>query len=193
MSDSEILLARHGQTEWSLNGQHTGRTDIPLTAEGREQSAALAPRLAGLHPALVLSSPLIRAMDTCRLAGLGDQAVEEPDLMEWHYGDYEGITSAEIRATRPGWTIWADGAPGGESPDQVGDRADRVIARLEGVEGLRMVFAHGHMLRVLAARWLGLPTAGGSMFALSTATLSGLGHEHDARVLTLWNDGSHFE
>lgn len=192
MPDNDILLARHGQTEWSVNGRHTGHTDIPLTDEGRVQAKALGARFGGIEFALVLSSPLARALDTCCLAGLGDVAVEDPDLKEWDYGEYEGITSDEIHQTRPGWTVWADGAPGGESPEQVGIRADRVVERLEAADGLCAVFGHGHMLRVLAARWVGMPTAAGAKFALSPATLSGLGREHDDRVLSLWNDGSHF-
>ncbi|MGI8845426.1 MAG: histidine phosphatase family protein [Thermoleophilaceae bacterium] len=192
MPENEILLARHGETEWSLDGRHTGSTDIPLTDEGRVQGKALASRFAGLDFALVLSSPLSRAMDTCRLVGLGDQAVQEPDLAEWDYGDYEGITTDQIRESRPGWTVWADGAEGGESPEQIGARADRVIQRLDAAGGRCAVFGHGHMLRVLAARWLDLPAADGSKLLLSTATLSGLGHERDTRAITLWNDASHF-
>lgn len=193
MVDNDTLLARHGQTEWSRDGRHTGRTDIPLTDEGRVQAAALAPRFDGLEFALVLSSPLSRAIDTCRLAGLGADAVQEPDLAEWDYGEYDGITSDEVHESRPGWSVWTDGAPGGESPEDVAARADRVIARLEATDGRCAVFAHGHILRMLAARWLSLPPAGGAMFALSTATLSGFGHEHGNHVLTLWNDGSHLE
>jgi probable phosphoglycerate mutase len=191
MPDTEILLARHGETEWSRDGRHTGLTDVPLTDTGREQARALASRFAGLQPALVLSSPLSRALETCRLAGLGEQAAEEPDLVEWDYGDYEGITTEEIRENRPGWSIFEDGAPGGESPEQIGARADRVIERLEAADGLAVAFAHGHILRVLAARWVGLPAAGGRYLALSTATLSALGRERETRVVTLWNDGSH--
>jgi len=191
MPDNEILLARHGQTEWSVNGRHTGHTDIPLTDEGRRQGEALAPRFAGLDLALVLSSPLSRALDTCRLAGLGDSAVQDGDLKEWDYGDYEGVTTDEIRESRPGWTVWTHGAAGGESSEQIGARADRVIERLEATDGRCVVFAHGHILRVLAARWIGLPASAGSLLALSTATLSGLGHDRETRMITLWNDQSH--
>jgi probable phosphoglycerate mutase len=182
-----IILARHGQTEWSRDGRHTGRTDIPLTDEGREQAAALAPRLAGKEFALVLTSPLSRAAETCRLAGLGDRAEPEPALMEWDYGDYEGITSAQIHEDRPGWTIFADGAPGGESPDQIGARVDGVIERLVAADGPCAVFAHGHVLRVLGARWIGMPASGGARLGLSTATLSVLGTEHDVRAIARWD------
>ncbi len=183
----QIILARHGETEWSRAGRHTGRTDIPLTETGREQAAALAPRLAGIDFALVLTSPLSRAAETCRLAGLGDDAVEEPALMEWDYGDYDGITSAQVHEHRPGWTIFADGAPGGETPDQVGARVDGVIERLVAAGGPCAVFAHGHVLRVLGARWIGLPPAGGARLGLATATLSVLGSEHGVRALARWN------
>jgi broad specificity phosphatase PhoE len=183
----QIYLARHGQTEWSLNGRHTGHTDIPLTDEGREQAAALAPALADLEPALVLTSPLSRAAETCRLAGLGDRGVEEPGLMEWDYGDYEGLTSEQISEDVPGWTIFEHGAAGGESPEDVAARADAVIARLAAVDGLSVVFAHGHILRMLGARWIGLPPSGGARLSLSTATLSVLGVEHDVRAIARWN------
>jgi len=183
----QITLARHGETEWSRAGRHTGRTDVPLTERGREQAAALAARLAGIDFALVLTSPLSRAADTCRLAGLGDAAVEEPALMEWDYGNYEGITSAQIHEDRPGWTIFADGAPGGETPDQVGARVDGVIERLAAAGGPCLVFAHGDVLRVLGARWIGLPPAGGARLGLGTATLSVLGSEHGVRALARWN------
>lgn len=182
-----ITLARHGETEWSRDLRHTGLTDIPLTAAGREQAAALAPALAALEPALVLTSPLSRAADTCRLAGLGHQALEEPALLEWDYGDYEGLTSARIHQDRPGWTIFEHGAPGGETPEQVGARADAVIARLVAARGPCVVFAHGHLLRVLGARWIGLPPSEGARLGLSTATLSVLGVEHDRRAIARWN------
>jgi broad specificity phosphatase PhoE len=191
--DSQILLARHGETEWSRDGRHTGLTDIPLTETGRSQARALGARLEGLAPTLVLTSPLSRAAETCRLAGLGDQAVEDPDLQEWDYGDYEGVTSDQIREERPGWTVFRDGCPGGESPEEIGARADRVVERLRSVDGLAVAFAHGHILRVLAARWVGLPASGGAYLALSTATLSGLGWEREQGVVTLWNDGGHLE
>jgi broad specificity phosphatase PhoE len=191
--ENHILLARHGQTEWSRDGRHTGRTDVPLTDTGREQARALGSRFEGLEPALVLTSPLSRAAETCRLAGLGEVAIEDPDLQEWDYGDYEGITTEEVREDHPGWTVFRDGCPGGESPEEVGARADRVVERLRGVDGLGVAFAHGHILRVLAARWLGLPADAGAYLALSTATLSALGWEREQGVVTLWNDGSHLE
>jgi len=193
MAHPEILLARHGETEWSRDLRHTGHTDVPLTDTGRGQAHALGRRFLGLHPALVLTSPLSRAAETCRLAGLGDQAVAEPDLVEWDYGDYEGRTTEEIRRDVPDWTAWDGTTPGGETPEQVGARADRVIARLAEADGPCAVFAHGHVLRVLGARWVGLPATSGALLALSTGTLSALGHERERRVLTLWNDGSHLD
>jgi probable phosphoglycerate mutase len=183
----EIVLARHGETEWSRDRRHTGRTDIPLTDNGRRQAAALRDVLAGRRFERVLSSPLSRALETCRLAGLGDEAEVTAELCEWHYGDYEGITTAEIRKRRPGWNLWRDGCPGGETAADVGRRVDRVIASLEGVEGDVGVFAHGHVLRVLTARWLGLGPEAGALFKLDTGTLSGLGYERETRVITRWN------
>jgi probable phosphoglycerate mutase len=193
MPDTEIMLARHGETEWSRDLRHTGHTDIPLTDIGREQARALATRFSDLELAFVLTSPLSRATESCRLAGLGDQAVEEPDLVEWDYGEYEGMTTEEIRQDVPGWTVWDGGAPGGEDANQVGARADRVIARVREADGPGVVFAHGHVLRVLGARWIGLPAASGALLALSTSTLSTLGYERDRQVLTLWNDGGHLQ
>jgi len=193
MPDTEIMLARHGETEWSRDLRHTGHTDIPLTETGREQARALATRFSDLELAFVLTSPLSRATESCRLAGLGDQAVEEPDLVEWDYGEYEGMTTEEIRRDVPGWTVWDGAAPGGEDADQVGARADRVIARVREADGPGVVFAHGHVLRVLGARWIGLPAASGALLALSTSTLSTLGYERDRQVLTLWNDGGHLQ
>ena len=193
MPDTEIMLARHGETEWSRDLRHTGHTDIPLTDIGREQARALATRFSDLELAFVLTSPLSRATESCRLAGLGDQAVEEPDLVEWDYGEYEGMTTEEIRRDVPGWTVWDGGAPGGEDANQVGARADRVIARVREADGPGVVFAHGHVLRVLGARWIGLPAASGALLALSTSTLSTLGYERDRQVLTLWNDGGHLQ
>jgi probable phosphoglycerate mutase len=184
----EVVLARHGETEWSRAKRHTGRTDVPLTQEGRAQAEALAPRLAGRDFALVLSSPLSRALDTCRLAGLGDRAETDADLEEWDYGEYDGITSVEIRESRPDWSLWRDGCPNGESPAEVGARADRVLARLAELDGDAILFAHGHVLRVLAARWLELEPVDGSKLALDVATLSVLGHEHEtSRVIRAWN------
>jgi broad specificity phosphatase PhoE len=183
----EIVLARHGETQWSRDRRHTGRTDIPLTEHGRRQAAALRGALAGRRFERGLSSPLSRALETCRLAGLGDQAEVTADLCEWNYGVYEGITTAEIRERRPGWNLWRDGCPDGETAADVGRRVDRVIASLEGVEGDVAVFAHGHVLRVLTARWLGLDPEAGALFKLDTGTLSALGYERETRVITRWN------
>jgi probable phosphoglycerate mutase len=183
-----LTLIRHGDTEWSLSGRHTGWTDLPLVASGRRQARQLGKRLAGRSFALVLSSPLSRALETSRLAGLGDAVTTDPDLREWNYGDLEGLTSDEIRQRMPGWTIWSGPVPGGETADDVGRRADRVIERLRGIDGDVAIFAHGHLLRVLAARWLGLPADHGALFELSTATLSRLGWERERRVVELWNE-----
>jgi probable phosphoglycerate mutase len=184
---SELLLARHGETEWSLNGRHTGRTDLPLTENGRRLALRLAPRLEG-HPfALVLTSPLRRASETCELAGLGAQSQVRDDLREWDYGDYEGITTAEIQRRRPGWSLWRDGCPNGEVAAQVGARADRLIAEVRAADADSIAFGHGHMLRVLAARWLGLGPESGAMFALDTGTLSTLGYEHGTAVIRSWS------
>jgi broad specificity phosphatase PhoE len=184
----ELWLIRHGETEWSRSGQHTGRTDLPLTAQGERQAALLGRRLAGRKFALVLTSPLGRARETCRLAGFGGVARDEPDLMEWDYGAYEGRTTAQIREEVPGWIIWKGGVRGGESADQVGARCDRVIARCADVDGDVALFAHGHVLRILAARWLELPAARGRHLALDTASLSVLGHERETRVIRSWNE-----
>ena len=183
----EIVLARHGETEWSRDRRHTGRTDIPLTDNGRRQAGVLGDALAGQSFARVLSSPLSRALDTCREAGLGDRAELTGDLCEWDYGEYEGITTAEIRARRPGWNLWRDGCPGGETAADVGRRVDRVLDSLAGLEGDAAVFAHGHVLRVLTARWLGLGPEAGALFKLDTGTLSTLGYERETRVITCWN------
>jgi broad specificity phosphatase PhoE len=183
----EILLVRHGETEWSRDRKHTGRTDIPLTEIGRKEAAMLRDSLAGRSFARVLSSPLSRALETCRLAGLGDEVELTDDLREWDYGEYEGITTAEIREGRPDWYLWRDGCPGGETAADVGLRADRVIASLAGVEGEAALFAHGHVLRVLTARWLGLGPEAGALFKLDTGTLSALGYERETRVITRWN------
>jgi len=184
----EIYLIRHGETAWSLSGQHTGRTDIPLTPRGEQQADMLTRRLAGRKFALVLTSPLVRARETCRLSGYAALARSEPDLMEWDYGAYEGRTTAEIRRETPGWNLWTSGPRGGESAEQVGARADRVISRAVEVAGDVALFAHAHVLRILAARWLGLPADGGRYFALDTAALSVLGHEHETRVFRRWNE-----
>jgi probable phosphoglycerate mutase len=187
----QIWLVRHGETEWSASGQHTGRTDIPLTPTGQRQAAALGRLLAG-HPfALVLSSPLGRARETCRLAGHAAAAVMTDDLREWDYGDYEGRKTADIRKDVPGWTIWAGPVPGGETIEQVAQRARRVIERAVAAGGDVALFAHGHVLRVLAACWLGLPPDGGRLLALGTASLSVLGYERETRVITSWNQDWH--
>jgi broad specificity phosphatase PhoE len=183
----EIVLARHGETEWSRDGRHTGRTDIPLTDQGRRQAELLRDALAEWRFARVLSSPLERARDTCRLAGLGDLAEITEDLLEWDYGDYEGITTVRIREQRPDWNLWRDGCPNGEVAASVGDRVDRVIAAVEAVDGAVVLFAHGHVLRVLAARWLGLGPESGALLALGTGTLSVLGYERETRVVRRWN------
>jgi probable phosphoglycerate mutase len=182
-----LFVVRHGETEWSRAGRHTGRTDLPLTPEGERQAIALVPRLAGSRFALVLTSPLRRARDTCRLAGFGDVARVEPDLAEWDYGSHEGKTSSEIDGQHPGWTIWTGPVPGGETPGQVAARADRVIAAAVAAGGDALLFAHGHLLRVLAARWLGLEPAEGRRFGLDPATIGILGHERAARVVRMWN------
>jgi broad specificity phosphatase PhoE len=185
----EVVLVRHGETEWSRAGKHTGRTDVPLTEAGVRDAAALGSALAARRFELVLTSPLSRASETCRLAGLGDVAVPSDDLLEWDYGAYEGRTTAEIRAERPGWSLWRHGVPGGETAEQVGERADRVVAKLRASDGDAAVFAHGHLLRVLAARWLGLDPAEGRLLALDTASLSVLGYERETAVIRLWNRG----
>jgi probable phosphoglycerate mutase len=183
----EVVLVRHGETEWSRAGKHTGRTDIPLTERGRQEAQALAVELQGRRFALVLTSPLARAAETCRLARLGDVAEPQEDLMEWDYGAYEGRETIDIRKDRPGWTLWHDGVPEGETIPQVQARVDRVIAELRSVAGDAAVFAHGHLLRVLAARWLGLEPAAGRLFALDPATISILGYERETPVVRMWN------
>jgi broad specificity phosphatase PhoE len=183
----EIVLARHGETEWSRDLKHTGRTDIPLTDRGRAEAEQLGRALAGRSFARVQSSPLQRAVETCRLAGLGDQVELTDDLLEWDYGEYEGITTAEIRRERPDWKLWRDGCPGGETAADVGKRVDRVIAQLRGLEGDAVLFAHGHVLRVLTARWLRLGPECGALFKLDTGTLSVLGFERETPVITRWN------
>jgi broad specificity phosphatase PhoE len=187
----EIVLVRHGETEWSRAGKHTGRTDVPLTDAGREQASALGATLRGRDYALVLTSPLSRARDTCQLAGLGDVAHARADLEEWDYGAYEGRTTAEIREERPGWSLWGDGVPEGETAAEVGARADRVVVELRAAEGDAAVFAHGHLLRVLAARWLGLEPSAGRFLALDTATISVLGYEREIAVVRRWNSAPH--
>jgi len=184
----ELWLVRHGETEWSRSGAHTGRTDIPLTAAGRAKAAAVGRYLAGLRFELVLVSPLQRARETCRLAGY-ENALVDGDLCEWDYGDYEGRTTQQIQAGRPGWSLWTDGVLNGETVAQVGARAEKVIARALAVPGESDValFAHGHILRILTACWLGLPPEDGRLFALGTAAISTLGYERETPVITRWN------
>ena len=189
-----VYLARHGETAWSLSGQHTGRTDIPLTERGERHARVLGERLRGLTFAKVFTSPLQRATRTCELAGFGAGAELDHGLLEWNYGAYEGRTSADIHAERPDWHLFRDGCPDGESPDQVGARADRVVSRVRAIEGNALLFSSGHILRVLAARWLGLEAAAGRYFLLGTASLSVLAYEHNNRsepVIRLWNDTRH--
>jgi probable phosphoglycerate mutase len=186
----DLWLARHGETEWARLGRHTGRTDVPLTENGRDQARMLGRRLAGQPFAMVLTSPLSRATETAALAGFGETASVEPDLREWDYGALEGRMTADIRVDYPGWSIWTGPWPGGETIDEVAARADRVIARVRAVDGDVLVFAHGHLLRILAARWLGLPPAAGRFFALGTATLSTLGWERENAVIQTWNEAS---
>jgi len=188
-----VYLARHGETAWTLTGQHTGRTDLPLTARGEQNARLLGDRLRGLKFAGVFTSPLQRARRTCELAGFGGAAAADADLVEWDYGQYEGRLTSEIRAERPGWQLFRDGCPGGESPDQVGARADRVLSRVRAVKQDVLVFSSGHFLRVFSARWLGLEPAAGRYLVLSTASLSALTYEHDLcqPAVRLWNDTSH--
>lgn len=183
----DLVVVRHGATEWSRNGRHTGSTDLPLLADGEDEARATGALLDGRQFALVLVSPLSRARETCELAGYGEVAEVEPDLIEWDYGDYEGITTATIRETVPGWTIWTGPWPNGETPDEVGARADRVIERCLAAGGDCAVFGHGHMLRVLTARWCGFSPVEGRRFPLDTATLSVLGWEHEYRGVRRWN------
>jgi broad specificity phosphatase PhoE len=188
-----IWLVRHGETEWSRTGQHTGRTDIPLTEAGRAMARKVAGALAGQSFSHVLSSPLGRARETCELAGLGGAVQLRDALMEWDYGAYEGKTTPEIRATRPGWSLWRDGVPGGESPPAISARVDGVIDELAKLQGNVAVFAHGHVLRCLTARWLGLPVDFGRRLPLETASVSKLGFEQDERALLLWNGVAHLK
>jgi broad specificity phosphatase PhoE len=182
-----VFAIRHGETAWSLSGQHTGTTDIPLTDNGRRLAGRLRPVLARETFALVLVSPMKRARETCDLAGLGGRAVIDHNLIEWDYGKYEGLTSKQINELAPGWLIFRDGCPGGEAPEQVGDRVDRVIARVRATEGDCAVFAHGHVLRVLGVRWLGLPASAGQHLALDTGTVSVLGYYRDIPAIRIWN------
>src|SRR5262245_45644252 len=188
-----VYLARHGETAWTISGQHTGLTDLPLTERGERNARRLGQRLSGLTFARVLTSPLQRAARTCELAGFGAVCRVEPDLLEWNYGEYEGRRSAEIHAARPDWRLFRDGCPGGESPEQVGARADRLVGRIRSLPGDVLLFSSGHFLRVLAARWLGLEPAAGRFFLLSTASLSALSYEHTLSepAIRLWDDASH--
>ena len=190
-----IYLARHGETAWSLSGQHTGRTDLPLTEGGERNARALGARLRGLVFAKTFTSPLQRAVRTCELAGFGNGAELDPDLMEWDYGQYEGRRTAEILEERPDWQLFRDGCPGGETPAEIGARADRVVSRVRAVHGDALLFSSGHILRVLAARWLGLEAAGGRSFVLGTAALCILGYEHNLGepAIRLWNDTHHLD
>jgi broad specificity phosphatase PhoE len=185
------VLVRHGETEWSASGKHTSVTDVPLLESGRRDAERLRERLAGRSFALVLTSPRARARDTAALAGFGDVAQFDDDLVEFDYGEYEGRTTPEIREEVPGWSVWRDGAPGGETAEQVGVRADRVIERALAAAGDVALFAHGHLLRILAARWIGLPATYGGHLALSTGALCVLGFERERRAIWVWNDTSH--
>jgi probable phosphoglycerate mutase len=187
VGSEQVFLVRHGETEWSRTGRHTSLTDLGLTEQGRREASALAPRLADVRFVLVLTSPRRRAVETCRLVGLGALAERCDDLVEWDYGRYEGLTTDEIRSRDPGWTIFSRGAPDGETAAQVAARADRVITRCEEADGPVALFSHGHFLRVLGARWVGLPATDGALFSLDPATCSVLGFEHEQRVLSKWN------
>lgn len=187
----EIWLVRHGETAWSAAWRHTGRTDVLLTETGRLQAGALKQRLQGRSFPLVLTSPLARAAETCRLAGYGNMAKFKDDLMEWDYGQYEGRTTANIREDVPGWTIWTGNPPGGETLSQVAGRADNIVKLVDAAGSDAIIFAHGHMLRILAACWLGLPADGGRLLSLATAAVSILGYERETRVIIRWNDVGH--
>ncbi len=187
VSPGDVILIRHGETAWSLSGQHTSVTDIPLTENGERTATKLAPILAGFPIDLVLSSPLQRAQQTCELAGMAAHKVIDPDLLEWNYGDYEGLTTAEIRLQSPGWLVFRDGCPGGETPQQVAERVDRLIARAQQQGGIAALFAHGHVLRVLAARWIGLTPEQGAHFLLDTSTLSILSNYRGIPAFKYWN------
>ncbi len=188
-----VYLARHGETEWSLSGRHTGLTDLPLTERGERNARRLGRRLSGMSFEKVFTSPLQRAARTCELAGFGPAAEVDRDLVEWNYGNYEGLRTGEIHATRPDWQLFRDGCPGGERPDQVAARADRVVSRVRAFPGPALIFSSGHFLRVLAARWLGLEPAAGKYFALDAAGLSALGYENSLSqpVIRLWDDTHH--
>jgi broad specificity phosphatase PhoE len=183
----DVFAIRHGETAWSISGQHTGTTDLPLTDHGRELAERMRPVLAGKAFGLVLCSPMRRARETCELTGLGDKAVIDADLSEWNYGEYEGLTTDQIQEVAPGWLLFKDGCPGGETPEQVGARVDRVIARSRAASGDTALFAHGHVLRVFAARWIGLPPSGGQHLLLDTGTLCVLGYYREIPAVRIWN------
>jgi probable phosphoglycerate mutase len=187
LQPTDVVLVRHGETAWSRSGQHTGSTDIPLTPEGEQSARRLAPLLTALRFSQVLTSPLQRARRTCELAGFAAQARTEADLVEWNYGAYEGLTSAEIQTQAPGWLVFTDGCPDGESPGQVAERVDRLLAKVRADQGPALLFAHGHLLRVLVARWLGLPPSEGRRFLLDTTTLNVLSHYRGVPALGCWN------
>jgi broad specificity phosphatase PhoE len=185
---ARVVVVRHGETEWSASGRHTSSTDLPLTDEGRRRAEGLAGALSKWTFAAVLSSPLRRARETCEIAGFGSRAELDDDLREWGYGEYEGLTTPEIWERDPDWSLWRDGCPGGEQPSEVAARADRVLARLAAADGDGLVFAHGHLLRVLTARWVSLEAAFGARLALGAGAISVLGHERDTRVIERWNE-----
>lgn len=194
--DPQVVLVRHAETAWSKSGQHTGRSDLPLLDEGRRKAQRTRPRLRGVPFARVLTSPLQRAVETCRLVGFGDVAETRDDLREWDYGDFEGLTTAEIREREPEWLVWRDGAPGGETPEDVQQRVDRLVAELADVcagGGDALVFGHGHLLQALGVRWVELPIADGRLVVLGTASLSRLGWKRELRVIDTWNDTGHLE
>jgi probable phosphoglycerate mutase len=185
--DGEIFVVRHGETEWSASGRHTSRTDLPLTEPGRRRALALSSELGERSYSVVLTSPLRRARETCELAGFGDVAEVCEDLREWDYGEYEGLTTPQIRSQNPDWVLWRDGCPGGETPERVGERAHRALARLRAAPSDSLAFAHGHILRVLTARWLGMEVAAGARFALAAGGVGVLGFERETEVLRRWN------
>jgi broad specificity phosphatase PhoE len=187
LSGHRIVVVRHGETEWSAAGRHTSRTDLPLTEDGRLRAAGLAGALSEWSFALVLCSPLRRARDTCEIAGFGERAEIDDDLREWNYGEYEGLTTPEIRAQNPDWSLWRDGCPGGERPEEIAARADRALDRLAAADGDALAFAHGHLLRVLAARWISLEASGGARLALGAGAMGVLGYERETRVIDRWN------
>ncbi|WP_104082002.1 histidine phosphatase family protein [Cryobacterium sp. Y11] len=191
MTQNDIVLVRHGQTDWSISGQHTGRTDVPLTDFGRAQADALGEMLDGQHFDRVYSSPLVRAWETMERAGYASQGVASDDVLEWDYGVYEGRRTIDIRLEIPGWTVWENPIFGGETVEEVGARADLAIEECLAAEGRVAIFAHGHFLRVMAARWMGLPAIAGKSLSLGTATVSTLGWERETRVLQMWNDACH--